>query len=228
MKYYFFKQKRDRTDDPRIFGRTLRDFKVQALTPEAAINKYSHATLTTRPGRLTDESIPIRLTPDDITELYNITEYNFAIHREVVKLAIIGLVFLSLLGCDIKLGHPENPVGPSTVDGNVVGNVISYDDIKKNYIDLKGPAFNTYLNNVGVVKWVGTVSKLIPNENKVEIYIVTESNLLRLTTPSKNSTAMKEATKLLHEKVEFRANITGYDPNPKFVLLGDLEHIEAE
>lgn len=70
------------TDDPRIFGRTLRDFKIQAETQERAIQKYSElalvATRKTKPGQ---NVIPIRrLSEQDILELFDICDYNYALH----------------------------------------------------------------------------------------------------------------------------------------------------
>ena len=58
--------------------------------------------------------------------------------------SILPILFiLVILGCDIKLGHPKNPLGPDTEEGNVEGTLISYDAIKKNYDTLPGSEFLT-------------------------------------------------------------------------------------
>ena len=87
MKYFFFKQKRDKVQDPRIFGRKLRDFKVQAETELAAIKKYSNASQPTLEKSSQSENIiPVKLTEKDIVELYDICDYNYALHRDVEEL----------------------------------------------------------------------------------------------------------------------------------------------
>lgn len=86
MKFYFFKHKRNRIDDPRIFSRTLREFKIEAETKQAAIRKYSKIPATTRPGKLSEDVIPMKLSPDDIVELFDVIEYNYAMHGNAQEL----------------------------------------------------------------------------------------------------------------------------------------------
>jgi len=86
MKFYFFRQNRNKLKDKRLFNRSIREFKVEAQTEDLAIQKFVKKSMTTQEIPVTQDSIPFKLSQKDIRELFEIHEYNFAIHGNVPDL----------------------------------------------------------------------------------------------------------------------------------------------
>lgn len=83
MKYFFFRQKRDKLQDKRLVAHPLREFKIEAETETRAIQKLINRPPATNRKVLSQDIIPVELSEPDILELFDIHEYNFAIHGNV-------------------------------------------------------------------------------------------------------------------------------------------------
>lgn len=77
MKYFFFKQKRNKVQDPKLKDRLVREFMVNAENRERAILKHSSLDHANNLNLLTIK---------DVEDLYDIADYNYAIHGPVPEL----------------------------------------------------------------------------------------------------------------------------------------------
>jgi len=72
--------------DPLLIDRLLREFMVNAETREQAIFKHSSGTAKPKEAEPNHVKNPIPLTIENVEELYDIWDYNYAIHGEVLEL----------------------------------------------------------------------------------------------------------------------------------------------